>query len=185
MMGHGKPPRDADRRKAFEELIRRLHAWTISDDAIDRVHDMARASLNEVKALTEYEDGKVSRLSTVVAFLSAVVGAVFTRFAADYPWPGIQSLDASCASALTVSVYIAFFAYILLVTGSVLVILGAIKPTFNVPDTWTSPGQEGLPSSMVFYRGILDVSAAKWGQAFEQLGSGNETTSRNTTASAT
>lgn len=65
----------------FSNLLGRLGAWQIPTDAVDRVHDLARASLNEVKALTEYEDGKVSRLLTVITFLSAVVAAVFTRFA--------------------------------------------------------------------------------------------------------
>jgi hypothetical protein len=64
-----------------------LEGWTISPNAIDRVHDAARVSVSEVKALTEYQDGKASRLLTVVAFLSALVAAVFTRFAGDIGWP--------------------------------------------------------------------------------------------------
>jgi hypothetical protein len=81
-----KPPSKNDREVAFGALIERLKGWEIPEEAMDRVHDAARASLNEVKALTEYEDGKVSRLLTVVAFLSAVVAAVFTRrFASAMP----------------------------------------------------------------------------------------------------
>src|SRR4051812_35717544 len=83
-----KEQREAD----IKSMIDRLYAWKIPDDAVDGVHDAARASLNEVKALTEYEDGKVSRLLTIVAFLSAVVAAVFTRFVSDYRWPGFSSL---------------------------------------------------------------------------------------------
>jgi hypothetical protein len=150
-------------------LLDRLHAWEIPDDAIDRVHDAARASLGEVKALTEYEDGKVSRLLTVVAFLSAVVAAVFTRFASDYAWPKIAGVELGPDWLLPAATYAAFFAYIVLVTLSVLKVLGAIRPTFNVPATWKGAGNPGLPSSMLFYQGILDVPAPRWGESFEQL----------------
>jgi hypothetical protein len=164
-----KRPSAEDRKAAFDELIGKLNAWTIPEKAVDRVHDAARASLNEVKALTEYEDGKVSRLLVVIAFLSAVVGAVFTRFASDYAWPGFDHFAVDSNWILPAATYSAFFAYALLVTWSVLKVLGAIRPTFNVPATWKGPGKPGLPTSMVFYQGILDVPAAKWGEAFEQL----------------
>src|SRR3954464_3444805 len=117
-----------DKRKlAFASLIAKLDDWSIPTGAVDRVHDGAKASLAEVKALTEYEDGKVSRLLTIIAFLSAVVGAVFTRFATYYPWPGFAAAAANGLSVLTIAAYFAFFTYVLLVTGSVLIILGAVK----------------------------------------------------------
>jgi len=173
MIGKGTPPSAADRDAAFGELVRKLEEWKIPSGALDRIHDSAKASLTEVKALTEYEDGKISRLLTIVAFLSAVVGAVFTRFATDYPWPGFWTPATNCLSALTIVAYLAFFAYVLLVTASVLVILGAVKPQFNVPKSWTNPAQEALPPSMLFYARILDVTAPNWGEAFVKLGTGN------------
>src|SRR5205814_5842198 len=133
-----KRPKKQDTDAAFKALIERLNAWEIPDNAIDCVHEAARASLAEVKALTEYEDGKASRLLTVVAFLSAVVGAVFTRFASDYPWPGMAGPHWSAAWALPVATYTAFFVYVILVTASLLTVLSAIKPTFNTPVTWNS-----------------------------------------------
>src|SRR3954464_9849983 len=99
-----------DKRKlAFASLIAKLDDWSIPKDAVDRVHDAARASLNEVKALTEYEDGKVSRLLTIVAFLSALVGAVFTRFASDYSWPNVDGN--SHVWILPLMTYLTFFLY--------------------------------------------------------------------------
>lgn len=162
-------PTKAESDAAFEALIEQLTAWVIPDDAIDRAHEAARASLAEVKWLTEYEDGKASRLLTVVAFLSAVVGAVFTRFASEYPWPGMGGPYSSPDWLLPVATYATFFVYIVVVTWSVLRVLGAIRPTFNIPATWRGPGQPGLPRSMLFYQGILDVTAPAWGEAFKQL----------------
>lgn len=152
----------------FAELLVKLAGWKIPTEAIDRVHDGAKSSLAEVKALTEYEDGKVSRLLTIIAFLSAVVGAVFTRLATDYPWPGFAAIERNHFSLLTIAAYVAFFVYVLLVTGSVLIILGAVKPRFNIPKTW-SGSKADRPSSLLFYRGILDVTAPTWGETFVGL----------------
>src|SRR5436190_2212137 len=99
------------RDSQFKELLIELEKWEIPEAAVDTVHDAARASLNEVKALTEYEDGKVSRLLTVVAFLSAVIGAAFTRFASEYTWPGVAAYSADSAWWLPFSTYLAFFVY--------------------------------------------------------------------------
>lgn len=173
MIGKGTPPSAVERDAAFGDLVRKLEEWKIPPGALDRIHDGAKASLTEVKALTEYEDGKISRLLTIIAFLSAVVGAVFTRFATDYPWPGLWMPATNCLSVLTIATYLAFFAYVLLVTASVLVILGAVKPQFNLPKSWTNSAREGLPSSMLFYARIVDVTAPSWGEAFVKLGTGN------------
>ncbi|HEY4211625.1 MAG TPA: hypothetical protein VGM84_09110 [Steroidobacteraceae bacterium] len=156
------------RNSQFGELLAELSKWQIPEDAIDTVHDVARASLNEVKALTEYEDGKVSRLLTIVAFLSAVIGAAFTRFAGDYNWPAVGAYSSNMAWWLPFSTYVAFFAYVTLVTVSVVVLLGAIRPTFNLPASWKGNGKGGLPPSMLFYKGILDVTARQWAEAFVQ-----------------
>src|SRR5438270_13971663 len=103
MFSKGKRPSDT----GFGELLVKLNGWSIPAEALDRVHDGAKASLAEVKALTEYEDGKASRLLTIVAFLSALVGAVFTRFAMDYPWPGFANFDTDRLSVLTMAAYLA------------------------------------------------------------------------------
>jgi hypothetical protein len=166
MLNKGKRPSDT----GFAELLVKLNEWSIPTEALDRVHDGAKASLAEVKALTEYEDGKASRLLTIAAFLSAAVAAVFTRFAADYPWPGFGAFDTDRLSALTIAAYAAFFAYVLLVTISVLIILSAVKPRFNIPKSWAPGSKVDRPTSMLFYEKILDVTAPTWGQAFIGLG---------------
>jgi hypothetical protein len=164
MFGKGKSPGDV----AFAQLLAELEAWPLPTDALDSVHEGAKASLAEVKALTEYEDGKASRLLTIVAFLSALVGAVFTRFATDYPWSGFEMFETDHLSALVTATYIAFFAYVLLVTTSVLIILIAVEPRFNEPKAWTESLDR--PRSMLFYQGIIGVTAPIWGATFISLG---------------
>lgn len=168
MFGKGKPE-----DSGFAELQAKLDGWSIPADALDRVHDAAKASLAEVKALTEYEDGKASRLLTIIAFLSALVGAVFTRFATDYPWPGFAAFAADPIWALTMATYLAFFVYVVVVTISVLIIFSAVRPRFNIPKTWVG-SKADRPASTLFYKGILDVTAPTWGETFKSLGSENK-----------
>jgi hypothetical protein len=156
------------RNTRFKALLDEMATWHIPDEAVDTVHDLARASLNEVKGLTEYEDGKVSRLLTVVAFLSAVIGATFTRFASDYAWPDVATYASTIGWWFPFSTYVAFFLYVTTVTVAVVMILGAIKPKFNLPASWSNLDTTGLPSSMLFYKGILDVTARDWACAFIQ-----------------
>ncbi|MDA9398572.1 hypothetical protein XH79_07090 [Bradyrhizobium sp. CCBAU 45389] len=144
-MSKGKPTSKEVRDAGFRELAQKLAGWDIPTEAIDTTQDSAKASLAEVKALTEYEDGKASRLLTIIAFLSAVVGAVFTRFVTDYPWPDPGSVADNKMAALTIGAYAAFLAYVLLVTISVIIILKAVKPTLNVPKSWDGAPSSGLP----------------------------------------
>lgn len=44
-----------------------------------------RETLDEVKALTEYQDQKATRLLTIITFLSALSGILFVRFVEIYP----------------------------------------------------------------------------------------------------
>jgi hypothetical protein len=63
-----------------------------------------------------------------------------------------------------------FLAYVVLVTFAVLKAVGAIRPKFEIPATWTEGNSKGEPTSMIFYKGILDVGALQWGRAFEESG---------------
>jgi hypothetical protein len=150
----------------FSQLVSALESWTIPEGAIDTVHDLAKISLNEVKALTEYEDGKVSRLLTVAAFLSAVVGTVFTKYWSAYSWPTICEYSTTLKWWLPFFTYAAFFAYIMIVGFSTVTLLKAIGPSFNIPASWRKTGAPSKPTSMLFYKGILDVTAEDWGKAF-------------------
>lgn len=148
-------------------LLILLDNWQIPTGSEDAVHDMARASLDEVKGLTEYEDAKVGRLLTIVAFLTALAGAVFSRFTSSYPLPRWND-GPICVSILPALTYFLFFVYVVVVAVSAFAIFGAIKPTFNEPAQWRNPS-EGPPKSMNFYARILDANPRVWGQTFVDL----------------
>lgn len=149
-------------------LIDLLVGWEIPAGQEESVHDMARASLDEVKGLTEYEDAKVGRLLTIVAFLTALAGAVFNRFASSYPLPRWEELASDCANFWPALTYLFFGIYSLVVAVSAFIIFGAIKPTFNEPAQWKAPS-EGRPKSMNFYARILDSNPRVWGETFVDL----------------
>jgi|GEM_PF-4777860 len=161
-----KDPLDSD----FQQLVKELRAWVIPSDAVEEVYETSRVSLNEVKALTEYEDGKATRLLTVAAFMSAAVGAIYARFGAVYPWPQLGDFSWSLMWVLPTITYGAFIIYVLTVIWSSFLVFNAIKPTFKIPKTWIK-GSKGAdrPTSMIFYKGILDTTGVNWGNQFKEL----------------
>lgn len=148
-----------------------LSDWQIPEGREQMVHDMARASLDEVKGLTEYEDGKVGRLLIIVAFLTAMAGAVFSRFSATFPLPRMHELANDSAYFWPLLTYSLFTAYAVLVAVSAYVVFGAIKPTFNEPKQWKARS-DGPPKSMNFYARILDANPQVWAQTFVGLTGG-------------
>jgi hypothetical protein len=147
-------------------LMADLQAWTIPADRVTSVHDAAKASLSEVKALTEYEDGKVARLLTVAAFISAMVGAVFTRFSTAHEIPQFQQWR---SHVLAVATYLVFILYTVLVSLAAAILVQAIRPRFNVPKTWTTTPNDQRPASMLFYSRIVEVTPRAWGAVFREL----------------
>src|ERR1700735_5554922 len=89
----------------------------------DSVMEKARETLDEVKALTEYQDQKATRLLTIISFLSALAAALFARFSTAYPLQGY--LFGRCVNwraAEVVVSYMLFAAFVLCVVGGALVV---------------------------------------------------------------
>ena len=152
-----------EREKQLEEMCALLDQWDLTNEkALDVAHDQAKAIMTAAQGLTEFEDGKVSRMLTVVAFLSALVGVVYTRFQSEQPWPGF-----SASKWVTVATYGSFFAYIIVVAVAVLVLLSAIRPAINAPRSWTLKRTDDPVS--VFFLGIQTVTADAWARMFQRL----------------
>src|SRR5262245_18872557 len=99
--------------KITAELNKLTASETVpSNDNLTR----ARESLDEVKAFTEYEDQKVTRLLTIVTIFGALAGLVFSRRADMYPVRPIiaQYGLVSCQGILVLATYILFLGFVLL-----------------------------------------------------------------------
>lgn len=132
--------------------------------SIDEALELAKVSLAEVKAQTEYQDSKASRLLTVTSFVSALAGFMFTAFSAGYP---IDSLDISAHRhhLLPVVTYLAFLLFVLSALGGALTTFHATRTRFKYPIS-PRPNQQGTAVSFLFYGGIVGVSPTAWAESF-------------------
>ena len=148
-----------------EALLELLRQWEIPHGRERAVHDLALASLAHVKGSTEYDDARA--LLTIVAFLTALAGAVFTRFSSAYQLPRWQQITANGDLLWPALTYALFGAYAVLVAVSAFVIFGAMKPTIF--------GQAGSGAggprtdSLTFHAQLLDIHPRVWGQSFIEL----------------
>lgn len=126
-----------------------------------------RETLDEVKELTEYQDQKATRLLTIVAFLSALAGALFARLADAYPLlvllkSGLRPL----AFIAVIGAYITFAMFVVLAIAGALVIFHATRTVFKYPRTPDPGTADSRPSSMLFYAGIIGVTPGQWASTF-------------------
>jgi hypothetical protein len=129
--------------------------------------ERGRESLDEVKGLTEYEDQKAARSLTIVTFLTALVGVLFSRFAVAYPiHPLIEKLE-SWELLLVFLIYGIFAIFIIHVIAGALVIFHATKVTFKYPklNSATNP-KPNRAKSFLFYPGIISLKPSEWGKSF-------------------
>lgn len=129
---------------------------------------LARQSLDEVKALTDYQDGKATRLLTIITFLSAFSGVLFSRFADTYPLQGFLNSfsihdTATYTKALVLLSYLLFISFGLLAVSGALVTFHAIRARFRYPRI---ASENGRPKSFVFFKPIVEVAPEDWSKAF-------------------
>jgi hypothetical protein len=153
--------------KDTASLLDLLNEWRIPEGREEAVHDMARASLDQVKASTEYDNAKA--LLTIVAFLTALAGAVFNRFSATYDLPRLHEILRNWDYVWPALTYAMFGGYAVIVAGSAFVIFGAMKPAFFTRDDSCA----GRPPVLGFHERLLDTTPHLWGQSFVDLTGGS------------
>ena len=126
---------------------------------------LARQSLDEVKAQTEYQDQKATRLLTVTTFLTALSGVFFARFSDAYPLGSIFSQDRWHA-ALILFCFIAFALFVLAALFGALVTFHATRTRFKYDDIKEPASDDGTPKSRLFYGPILGVRPSAWVNSF-------------------
>lgn len=148
-------------------LVELLRDWKIPEGREEAVHDMALASLDQVKASNEYDDARA--LLTIVAFLTALAGAVFNRFSATYDLPRWDQIVRNWSYMWPALTYAMFGTYAVIVAGSAFAIFGAMRPTFFGP----TASRAGRPAVMGFHERLLDTHPRIWGQSFVDLTGGH------------
>jgi hypothetical protein len=126
----------------------------------------AKESLQEAKGQTEYQDQKISRLLTIVAFLTAAAGAIFSKVADTYPinhtGPWVHW------NILVYFSYLLFFGFVLLVGAGALVSFHATRTRF----VWDSTQgalvvqRDRPPKSHLFFQGSVQTSPDNWAKSF-------------------
>lgn len=150
------------------DLTRAMDGWNglkrAPDCSIDDALLLAKASLAEVKAQTEYQDGKASRLLTVTSFVSALAGFLFTAFSTGYPVDSLHPC-ADLRHLLPAAAYSFFVAFVLSALAGALTTFHATRTRFKYPIS-PKANQEGTALSFLFHGGIVGVSPAAWAESF-------------------
>jgi hypothetical protein len=133
-------------------------------DDLDAALGHARETLDEVKALTEYQDGKATRLLAIITFLSALAGVLFGKLADLYPLHSLLARfgGSSWQAWLVYAAYGLFAAFVLLAVCGAMVTFHALRARFRYPKTL----DRSRAKSFLFYLGILEVSPEDWAGSY-------------------
>lgn len=152
-------------KEAITTIGEQLKSLPSDTAVLDAELKLARESLDEVTAQTDYQDGKATRLLTILTFMSAFSGLAFNRLADGYPvsmitwterWPSVNSV-------LVFSSYALFAAFALFATSGALVTFHAIRTRFRYP---REAAKDSKPGSMLFWMGISRTQPDRWGKSF-------------------
>ncbi|MGO7042188.1 hypothetical protein ACCS60_27955 [Rhizobium acaciae] len=152
-------------KEAIEAIRAEVKHLAPDEGALEDALKVARESLDEVTAQTDYQDGKATRLLTILTFMSAFSGLAFNRLADGYPLSIISWADkwSSFNSGLVVVSYLLFAAFALLATSGALVTFHAIRARFRYP---RAAAKDRPPASMLFWMGISRTQPNRWAKAF-------------------
>lgn len=154
------------------EMIEAMRPWKAispSDPNLDKAIELARASLNEAKQQTEYQDQKATRLLTVTTFLTALAGAFFATFSGDYPLRTLGSVSGT-PFYLLLATYLAFAMFVVSALAGGLVTFHGTRTRFKYPPEATVQRQVGPTRSFLFFREIIGVSPTGWANSFVNVG---------------
>lgn len=154
--------------KIIEDVVQSLNSAQMPAD-IGAYLERGRESLDEVKNLTEYQDQKVTRLLTIVAFLSALSGALFSQFADAYPLrASFASLGWSGGGMLVVCTYASFGLFAVSAVCGALVVFHATRTRFKYRDP-EPPAEGAAPrraGSYLFFPEIIKITPTDWAKSF-------------------
>lgn len=134
-------------------------------DALKALVDRSRESLDEVKAQTEYQDQKSTRLLTVTTFFVALSGLLINAFAQTHALHIVWGGTIDWWQVLAAPVYLGFAVFVLSVIAGALVTFHATQTRFRYEKaTAIKPGEP--PGSQIFFRGIVRADPTEWARSF-------------------
>ena len=160
------------------DLIRRITAELGSvgpppENGMEFLVSRGRESLDEVKELTEYQDQKATRNLTIITFLSALAGVLFSRFADLYPLRGILGEFGvnSWEGGLVIAGYGLFLAFVSCAVSGALVVFHATRIRFKYPELVKDHASGPLIStkSFLFFEEIIRVPPEGWAASFLEM----------------
>lgn len=150
--------------KGYEKLSPAADDKVPIDDAID----LAKASLEESKKQTEYQDNKASRLLTVTSFVSALSGALLATFADRYPLDQLKPHENAC-HWLLIAGYLAFLLFVLFGLCGALVTFHATRTRFKYASDAAITDESKPAKSMLFYKGIAGTGPIGWAESYVSM----------------
>lgn len=137
---------------------------------LDGAIALARASLDEAKSQTEYQDQKATRLLTVTTFLSALSAGLYAAFTTAHPIAGIRG-DGAWAFRWQLAAHLTFVAFVVAAIGGMLITFHATRTRFKYPPHATAKKEGGPTRSYLFFREMIGVTPAGWADSFVTRGS--------------
>ena len=153
----------------IEEHVKATSGWDSLKDAdpddMDQGIELAKASLSEAKAQTEYQDQKATRLLTVTTFLSALSAGLYAAFNSGHPMSAIYD-NGPVAATLQILAHIAFLLFVLAALAGMLITFHATRTQFKYPESATVERQDEPTRSFLFFREMVGVTPAAWANSF-------------------
>lgn len=127
--------------------------------------ELAKASLEEAKKQTEYQDDKASRLLTVTSFVGALSGALLASFLDRYPLDKVPPLTSGDGLTLAAG-YFAFLLFTLFALFGGVVTFHATRTRFKYSKKPQATDPDKPAKSMLFYQEMIAVSPQGWADSF-------------------
>lgn len=135
--------------------------------------EKAKESLDEAKSQTEYQDQKVARLLTIVAFLTAAAGTIFSKVVDAYPIA--HAAPWTYWTAIIYAAYVFFFVFVALAGSGALVSFHATRTRFVWDASHGNAVQlDKTPKSQLFFQESIRVSPENWAKSFSDVTPGGE-----------
>jgi hypothetical protein len=155
---------------SINQALQDLNPGSTTDDGANNLQELverSRESLDEVKAQTEYQDQKSTRLLTVSTLFVALSGLLMNAFAQHHSVRIVWGGTIDWRQVLAATVYLCFALFVLSVIAGALVTFHATQTRFRY-EKGTAIKPNVPPESQIFFRGIIRAGPTEWAGSFTE-----------------